>query len=83
MMLQELVISSISCFNGNGWNIPKIMHEQLNVPFYIQMIGAHQNLHIRPTEHNDIVLSKQPAQQRQGMGVDNVQKQGQWGSHEI
>ncbi len=54
----------IPCFKGNGWNIPK-MHEQLHVPYYIQMFGAHRNLHTGPTEHNHIELSKQPARRTQ------------------
>ena len=62
-MLDEL-ITCIPRFKGNGWNIPKI-HEQLHVPFYIQMFGAHRNLHTGPTEHNHIELSKQPARRTQ------------------
>jgi hypothetical protein len=62
-MLDEL-ITCIPRFKGNGWNIPKV-HEQLHVPFYIQMFGAHRNLHTGPTEHNHIELSKQPARRTQ------------------
>ena len=62
-MLDEL-ITCIPRFKGNGWSIPKI-HEQLHVPFYIQMFGAHRNLHMGPTEHNHIELSKQPARRTQ------------------
>ena len=58
-MLHE-VITCIPRFKGNGWNIPKI-HEQLHVPYYIQMFGAHRNLHTGVTEHNHITLSKEPA----------------------
>jgi hypothetical protein len=36
------------------------MHEQLHVPCYIQMFGAHRNLHTGPVEHNHIELFKQP-----------------------
>jgi hypothetical protein len=62
-MLNELM-ACIPRFKGNGWNIPK-MHEQLHVPYYIQMFGAHRNLHTGPTEHNHIELSKQPARRTQ------------------
>lgn len=62
-MLDELV-TCIPRLKGNGWNIPKI-HEQLHVPFYILMFGAHRNLHTGPTEHNHIELSKQPARRTQ------------------
>ncbi len=62
-MLHEL-ITCIPRFKGNGWNIPKI-HEQLHVPFYIQMFGAHRNLHTGVTEHNHITLSKEPAARTQ------------------
>ena len=62
-MLHE-VVTCIPRFKGNGWNIPKI-HEQLHVPFYIQMFGAHQNLHTGVTEHNHITLSKEPAARTQ------------------
>ena len=58
-MLHE-VTTCIPRFQGNGWNIPKI-HEQLHVPYYIQMFGAHRNLHTGVTEHNHITLSKEPA----------------------
>ena len=57
-MLHE-VTTCIPRFQGNGWNIPKI-HEQLHVPYYIQMFGAHCNLHTGVTEHNHITLSKEP-----------------------
>jgi hypothetical protein len=62
-MLGEL-ISCIPRYKGNGWNIPKI-HEQLHVPHYIQMFGAHRNLHTGPTEHNHIELSKKTARRTQ------------------
>ncbi len=62
-MLHEL-ITCIPRFKGNGWNIPKI-HEQLHVPFYIQMFGAHRNLHTGVTEHNHTTLSKEPAARTQ------------------
>jgi hypothetical protein len=58
-LLHEL-IHCVPRETGNGWNIPKI-HEQLHVPCYIQMFGAHRNLHTGPAEHNHIELSKQPA----------------------
>jgi hypothetical protein len=62
-MLHEL-INCVPRETGNGWNIPKI-HEQLHVPCYIQMFGAHRNLHTGPAEHNHIELSKQPAKRTQ------------------
>jgi hypothetical protein len=58
-LLHEL-INRIPRKTDNGWDIPKI-HEQLYVPCYIQMFGAHHNLHMGPAEHNHIELSKQPA----------------------
>jgi hypothetical protein len=62
-MLEEL-ITCIPRYTGNGWNIPKI-HEQLHIPYYIQMFGAHRNLHTGPTEHNHIELSKNTAKRTQ------------------
>ena len=62
-LLDELV-SCVPRMKGNGWNIPKV-HEQLHVPAYIQMFGAHRNLHTGPTEHNHIELSKKTARRTQ------------------
>ena len=62
-LLGELV-SCVPRMTGNGWNIPKV-HEQLHVPAYIQMFGAHRNLHTGPTEHNHIELSKKTARRTQ------------------
>ena len=62
-LLEELV-SCVPRLRGNGWNIPKV-HEQLHVPAYIQMFGAHRNLHTGPTEHNHIELSKKTARRTQ------------------
>ena len=62
-LLDELV-SCVPRLKGNGWNIPKV-HEQLHVPAYIQMFGAHRNLHTGPTEHNHIELSKKTARRTQ------------------
>ena len=62
-LLDELV-SCVPRMKGNGWSIPKV-HEQLHVPAYIQMFGAHRNLHTGPTEHNHIELSKKTARRTQ------------------
>lgn len=62
--LLESLISCVPRMKGNGWNIPKV-HEQLHVPAYIQMFGAHRNLHTGPTEHNHIELSKKTARRTQ------------------
>jgi hypothetical protein len=48
MLLKEL-LSCVPHMKGNGCNTPKV-HEQLHVPAYIQMFGAHQNLHTGPTK---------------------------------
>ncbi len=62
-LLGEL-ISCVPRETGNGWDIPKI-HEQLHIPCYIQMFGAHRNLHTGPAENNHIALSKKPAARTQ------------------
>ena len=67
-LLDELV-SCVPRMKGNGWKIPKV-HEQLHVPAYIQMFGAHRNLHTGPTEHNHIELSKKTARRTQMRAKD-------------
>ena len=62
-LLDEL-ISCVPRETGNGWDIPKV-HEQLHIPCYIQMFGAHRNLHTGPAENNHIELSKKPAARTQ------------------
>ncbi len=39
--------------NGFCWNITKL-HEQFHVPFDIQRMGRHKNVHTGPQEHNHI-----------------------------
>ena len=62
-LLDEL-ITCVPRVTGNGWDIPKV-HEQLHIPCYIQMFGAHRNLHTGPAENNHIELSKKPAARTQ------------------
>ena len=65
--VSTLLLELVSCVpreTGNGWDIPKI-HEQLHIPCYIQMFGAHRNLHTGPAENNHIELSKKPAARTQ------------------
>ena len=62
-LLHELIYC-VPRETGNGWDIPKV-HEQLHVPCYIRMFGAHRNLHTGPAENNHIELSKKPAARTQ------------------
>ena len=65
--VSTLLLELVTCVpreTGNGWEIPKI-HEQLHIPCYIQMFGAHRNLHTGPAENNHIALSKKPAARTQ------------------
>lgn len=49
---------------GQLWKIPKI-HEQLHIAFYIQLFGAHRNMHTGPQEHNHIENTKKPSERTQ------------------
>ena len=49
---------------GQLWKIPKI-HEQLHIAFYIQLFGAHRNMHTGPQEHNHIENTKKPSDRTQ------------------
>jgi hypothetical protein len=49
-----------SCSIGQLWKIPKI-HEQLHIAFYIQLFGAHRNMHTGPQEHNHLENTEKPS----------------------
>jgi hypothetical protein len=50
---------------GNGWQTAK-HHEQIHVPDDIDSLGAHQNIHTGPSEHNHIENVKKMAKMTQG-----------------
>jgi hypothetical protein len=51
--------------SGNGWQTAK-HHEQIHVPDDIDSLGAHQNYHTGPSEHNHIDNIKRLAKMTQG-----------------
>jgi hypothetical protein len=51
--------------SGNGWQTAK-HHEQNHVPDDIDSLGAHQNYHTGPSEHNHIDNIKRLAKMTQG-----------------